>query len=191
LKVKILSKKLNPLLRREEVIFEVDHREEGETTSRQEVRENLAQHLKSKVDLVFIEKVITKTGTMTALGEANAYETLDQAKLVEQAHIITRNTPPEKPVVEKPVEKPVVEKPVEKPVVEKPVEKPVVEKPVEKPSEEEATESESLTEKHIEDTSPEKAKPKLKEAKSEVGDEANKEKKGISEKSENAEKLEE
>ena len=146
------------------MIFEVDHREEGETTSRQEVRENLAQHLKSKVDLVFIEKVITKTGTMTALGEANAYETLDQAKLVEQAHIITRNTPPEKPVVEKPVEK---------------------------PSEEEATESESLTEKHIEDTSPEKAKPKLKEAKSEVGDEANKEKKGISEKSENAEKLEE
>jgi ribosomal protein S24E len=219
LKIKILSTKLNPLLKRKEVIFEVDHREEGQTTSRRVVRESLANQLKSKVDLVFIEKVITKTGTTTALGEANTYETLDQAKLVEQAHIITRNTLPEKPAVEKPVEKPAVEKPVEKPAVEKPVEKPAVEKPVEnekpavekpvekpavekpvekpavekpveKPSEEKVAESKSLTEKHVEDKSPETAKPKPKEAKSEVSEEAKIEKKGTS-KSEEAEKLEE
>ena len=53
--------------------------------------------LKAKVDSVFIEKMETKTGTMIAIGEANAYESPDQAKLVEPEHIIARNVPPEKP----------------------------------------------------------------------------------------------
>jgi ribosomal protein S24E len=33
----------------------------------------------------------TKTGTMVAYGEANVYETVEQAKLVEPDHIINRN----------------------------------------------------------------------------------------------------
>ncbi len=96
MKVKILSQKYNPLLRRKEVVFEVDHSQEGQTTPRLELRQNLAEILKTKSDLVFVEKVETKTGTMIALGEANAYESLEQAKLVEREHIITRNVPPEK-----------------------------------------------------------------------------------------------
>ncbi|MCW3980622.1 MAG: hypothetical protein NWF11_04020 [Candidatus Bathyarchaeota archaeon] len=91
LKLKIVSRKQNPLLKREEVIFEVDHSEEGETTSRSEIRRKLADILKSKVELIFVEKAETKTGTMTAKGEANAYETVDQAKLIEREHIIQRN----------------------------------------------------------------------------------------------------
>ncbi len=103
LKIKILSQKHNPLLKRKEVTFEVDHREEGQTPSRLELRKNLANMLKTKLDLIFVEKVETKTGTMTAVGEANAYETPEQAKLVESKHIITRNALPEKPAeVEKP-----------------------------------------------------------------------------------------
>jgi ribosomal protein S24E len=51
----------------------------------------------------------TKTGTMIAVGEANAYDSIEQAKFVEPKHIIARNTPPEKK--EKP-EKP--EEPKEK-----------------------------------------------------------------------------
>ena len=91
LKLKIVSRKQNPLLKREEVIFEVDHSEEGETTSRSEIRRKLADILKAKVELIFVEKAETKTGTMTAKGEANAYETVDQAKLIEREHIIQRN----------------------------------------------------------------------------------------------------
>jgi len=37
------------------------------------------------------------TGTNTAVGVANAYETAEQAKLVEPGYIIKRNSPPEKP----------------------------------------------------------------------------------------------
>ena len=103
LKIKITSKKYNPLLKRKEVVFEVDHSQEGQTSPRLELRKNLANMLKTKLDLVFVEKVETKTGTMTAVGEANAYESPEQAKLVEPEHIITRNAIPEKPAeTEKP-----------------------------------------------------------------------------------------
>ncbi len=96
LKIKILSKKDNPLLKRQEVLFEVDHSQEGETPSRLEFRKSLASLLKVELDRVFVERVETKTGTMIALGEANAYESPDQARLVEREHIITRNAPPAK-----------------------------------------------------------------------------------------------
>lgn len=96
LKIKILSQKHNPLLKRQEVLFEVDHSQEGETSSRLELRKSLASMLKIELDRVFVERVETKTGTMIALGEANAYESPGQARLVEREHIITRNAPPAK-----------------------------------------------------------------------------------------------
>ncbi|MDH5495568.1 MAG: hypothetical protein OEY24_07720 [Candidatus Bathyarchaeota archaeon] len=103
MKIKILSQKYNPLLKRKEVVFEVDHSQEGQTSPRLELRKNLASILKARVDLIFLEKVETKTGTMTAIGEANTYESPEQAKLVEPEHIIARNAPPKKPAeTEKP-----------------------------------------------------------------------------------------
>ncbi len=97
MKIEILDQKYNPLLKRKEVVFEVDHSQEGQTTPRIEVRKNLASALKTNFDLVFIERFETKTGTMIAKGEANTYETLEQAKLVELQHITLRNSPPQKP----------------------------------------------------------------------------------------------
>jgi ribosomal protein S24E len=47
--------------------------------------------------LVFIKKFETKTGTHTAAGTANLYESADQAKLIEPEYIVKRNIPPEKP----------------------------------------------------------------------------------------------
>jgi len=118
LKIKILSQKYNPLLKRKEVVFEVDHNQEGQTLPRLELRKHLANMLKIKVELVFVEKEETKTGTMTAIGKANTYESPEQAKLVEPEHIIIRNIPPEKPT--KP-EKPKTAEPEEKkPTKEKP-----------------------------------------------------------------------
>lgn len=97
MQVKILSQKYNPLLKRKEVVFEVDHSQEGQTTPRLELRKSLADLLKTRLDLIFVEKVETKTGTTIAWGEANAYDTVEQAKSVERDHIIARDTPPEKP----------------------------------------------------------------------------------------------
>ena len=106
MKLKILSQTYNPLLKRKEVIFELDHNQEGQTPPRLIFRDRLANELKTKPELVFIEKMVTRTGTTTAMGEANVYDTRDQAHLVERKHIITRNlSTNEPPVPQKPEKK--------------------------------------------------------------------------------------
>lgn len=95
--VKITSKEYNPLLKRKEIAFEVEHADIKGTPPRFEVRKKLASLLKTDIELVYIKKVETKTGTMIAVGEANAYDSIEQAKLVEPEHIVARNMPPEKP----------------------------------------------------------------------------------------------
>jgi small subunit ribosomal protein S24e len=97
MEVKIVSAKENPLLKRKEVNFRVEHGPKGKTPLRLEVKKALAAELKISEELVFVEKMQTMSGTNTAVGVANAYETAEQAKLVEPEYIIKRNSPPEKP----------------------------------------------------------------------------------------------
>jgi ribosomal protein S24E len=94
--VKITSKEYNPLLKRREVTFKVEHKETGGTPHRFEVRKKLATLLKKDIELVYVKKIETKTGTMTAIGKANAYDSVEQAKMVEPKHIVARNLPPKK-----------------------------------------------------------------------------------------------
>jgi small subunit ribosomal protein S24e len=106
MKVKVISEEYNPLLKRKEVTFKVEHAETGGTPPRLEVRKELATLLKTDLELVYIKKIETKTGTMTVVGEANAYDSLEQAKLVEPKHIVARNAPPKKQEEEQAPEKP-------------------------------------------------------------------------------------
>lgn len=92
-----MSAKKNPLLKRREVDFRVEHGPQGKTPGRLEVKRALAVELKVSEELVFVERMRTLTGTSTAVGVANVYETVEQAKLVEPAYIVKRNLPPEKP----------------------------------------------------------------------------------------------
>lgn len=69
----------------------------GKTPQRLEVKKALAAELKVKEELVFVKQMKTKTGTSTAFGFANAYETVEQAKCVEPEYMRKRNSPPEKP----------------------------------------------------------------------------------------------
>lgn len=101
MEIKITSQQHNPLLKRKEIIFEVNHEETKGTPSRFEIRKKLAETLKANIELLYVRKVETKTGTMLAAGEANLYDSPEQVKLVEPEHIITRNMPPEKPTEEK------------------------------------------------------------------------------------------
>jgi len=103
MEVKIVSQTYNPLLKRKEIIFKVEHEQTRGTPPRFEVRKQLAGMLKMKLEQVYVKKVETKTGTMIAYGEANAYDTVEQAMLIEPKYVIERNTPKEK--AEKP-EKP-------------------------------------------------------------------------------------
>jgi len=96
MKVNIISKKQNILLKRKEITFSVDHAQNGGTPTRVDVGNQLASLLKTKPELVFIKNFKTKRGTMVAVGEANVYESIEQAKLMEPKHIIARNVVPEK-----------------------------------------------------------------------------------------------
>jgi len=101
MKINITSQQHNPLLKRKEITFEVKHEETKATPSRYEIRKKLAETLKTNIELLYIRRVETKTGTMLATGEANLYDSPEQVKLVEPEHIINRNKPPEKPTEEK------------------------------------------------------------------------------------------
>lgn len=130
MEVKIIEEQQNILLKRKEIQFEVEHSQTKGTPSRLEIRNKLAEMLKTKPEFVYIKRVETKTGTMKATGQANAYESLEQAKFIEPKYIVTRNMPPAEKK-EKPEEK--VEAPPKK--AEKPEKK---EKPAktEQPAEE-------------------------------------------------------
>ncbi len=96
MEVKLVSVKDNPLLKRKEVAFRVEHGPSGRTPTRLEVKKALAAGLKVGEELVFVEKMSTLTGTGTAVGVANAYVSMEQARLVEPEYIVKRNLP-EKP----------------------------------------------------------------------------------------------
>jgi ribosomal protein S24E len=97
MKMRTSSQQSNPILKRREIIFIVEHPEKEGTPSRFEVRKKLAELLNEDLDVVYIKKLETKTGTKTTVGESNVYESVEQAQRVEPKHIITRNEPIEKP----------------------------------------------------------------------------------------------
>ncbi len=97
MQVKIISKKENPLLKRKEVQFKIEHGPNGKTPARLDVKRSVAAELQVNDQLVFVKRMKTLTGTTTAVGFANAYETAEQAKIIEPDYIIKRNSPPEKP----------------------------------------------------------------------------------------------
>ncbi len=104
MKVTITQQQYNPLLKRKEIAFEVDHKQTRGTPTRLEVRNALAEMLKAKPGVVCVKRIETKTGTMIAVGEANAYDTVEQASLIEPKYIIERNTPKEKKETEEKAE---------------------------------------------------------------------------------------
>jgi len=111
MEIKITQQQYNPLLKRTEIAFRVDHTQTKGTPARLEIRKNLAEMLKTNPEVVYIKRIVTNAGTMIADGEANAYDTVEQAKLVEPKYIIARNTPKEK---KEPTEKPEAPKQPEK-----------------------------------------------------------------------------
>ncbi len=96
MEVEIVSDKRNQMLRRKEVVFRIEHSQAGSTPSRVEVKRAVANALKSDDSVVFLKRFETKTGTRVAFGEANVYDSLEQAKLIEPDYIVRRSIPPEK-----------------------------------------------------------------------------------------------
>jgi small subunit ribosomal protein S24e len=91
-KIEIVNNQRNELLKRNEVKFSILH-EEGGTPSRVDVRQKLAASLDANEERIYISKYGTKTGSMTTVGEANVYDSAEQAKMTEPKYIILRNSP--------------------------------------------------------------------------------------------------
>jgi len=97
MEIKIVSEKENPLLKRRELNFQIEHSEIGSTPSRPDVKKAIAAMLKKDAELVFVRKFETKTGTHMVLGRANVYDSTEQARFTEPEYIKKRNSPPEEP----------------------------------------------------------------------------------------------
>ncbi len=97
MQINIESTKNNPLLKRKEVVFTIVQGPKEKTPPRLEVKKAVAIEMKIGDDVVFVKRMRTKTGTSITQGDANVYQTFEQAKLVEPEYIRKRNSPPEKP----------------------------------------------------------------------------------------------
>lgn len=177
MKVTVVKKDENPLLKRSEVRFEVDH-EGGPTPKRLDVRKELAGQLGVPEDMVVIEKFATMYGRQVASGIARAYDSKERLEELEPKYLLERGLPKEEKAEEKPPEKlpEKEEKPEKEKLPEKeeklPEEKPPEEeeKPKEKPEEEpkgEAKPEKKEESEEVKEEPPEKPKEEKESAKRE------------------------
>jgi small subunit ribosomal protein S24e len=92
MRVEIVEKVENPLLKRAEVKFRVDH--SGVPTPRRlEVRSQLAAALGVAEDLIVIEKLASVHGKGLASGVARVYSSKEQLERIEPKYLLKRGLP--------------------------------------------------------------------------------------------------
>ncbi len=101
MEIRVLDQKTNPLLKRQEIRFEVTHATAA-TPQRDAVRGELAKLLKAPKDRVVVERMHARFGTAVTLGSANIYDSADAAKAISREHILVRNGLKEKEAAKAP-----------------------------------------------------------------------------------------
>ena len=87
--VEILDEEENPMLHRTDVTFQIVHDEA--TPERLSVRDSLAAKLNKDASEVVVRELDTKFGMRKTVGQAKVYESPEDAKDVEQDHMLDRN----------------------------------------------------------------------------------------------------
>ncbi len=90
MEIKIIEQHANPLLKRTEYRFEIDHATAA-TPTRDAVRSELAKALKAPKERVVIEQMHAKFGIARSNGEAMVYDSTEAAKATARTHILVRN----------------------------------------------------------------------------------------------------
>ncbi len=90
MKMEITEKKENPLYKRTEVYFTIDHVGES-TPGRNAVAEEVAKQTKSKRDCVVVASVESVYGTGKSKGYAKVYESKQAALELERDYQLKRN----------------------------------------------------------------------------------------------------
>lgn len=90
MKMEITEKKENPLYKRTEVYFNIDHTGEC-TPGRNAVAEEVAKQMKAKRDCVVVAAVESVYGIGKSKGYAKVYETKEAALSLEREYLLKRN----------------------------------------------------------------------------------------------------
>ena len=89
MEIRIDEREENPLMEREEVQFQVEHKNSS-TPSRAKVIESLATTLEKSEDLIIIDKIVTLHGRQVASGSARVYESEGKLKQLEPGFLTKR-----------------------------------------------------------------------------------------------------
>ena len=103
--VKNASELYNPVFKRKEISFFIDHTMQG-SPKLYDIRKSLTDKYGVDEGSVYVIKLKTRTGTNRSYGEAEIYESTKTAVKVVPKHIQTRNTPTRREKKMAPVEKP-------------------------------------------------------------------------------------
>jgi small subunit ribosomal protein S24e len=87
--IEIVDEEENPMLHRTDVRFELTH--EDATPSRLSVRDSLAAMLNKDSGEVVVRELDTKYGMRRTIGLAKVYDSPEDARDVEQTHMLERN----------------------------------------------------------------------------------------------------
>ncbi|MDR1954731.1 MAG: 30S ribosomal protein S24e [Candidatus Methanoplasma sp.] len=90
MKIEIINQKENPLQKRKEVYFTIDHAGES-TPGRNAVAEDIAKKMKSKRDCVVIDNIETVYGIGKSKGYAKVYDSKESAMSYENGYLLKRN----------------------------------------------------------------------------------------------------
>ena len=88
--ITIISEKENLLLKRKEIVFEIEH-EKKATPTRLEVKKKIAAQLNAPLENTYIKSLKSQFGLSKTTGIVRIYESEERAKLVEPKYIIKRN----------------------------------------------------------------------------------------------------
>jgi small subunit ribosomal protein S24e len=105
MKMEITKKKDNPLYKRVEVYFTLDHNGES-TPGRNAVAEAIAKECKTKRDCVVVDSIDSVYGKGMSKGYAKVYENKEAALEFDREYLLKRNgieaTAPEAPAADAP-----------------------------------------------------------------------------------------
>lgn len=90
MKMEIIENKKNPLYKRSEVYFTIDHNGEP-TPGRNAVAEEVAKLVKSKRDCVVVASVESVYGNGKSKGYAKVYDSKEDALALEREYLLKRN----------------------------------------------------------------------------------------------------
>ncbi len=91
MEITIINDKKNPLLKRREINFKINH--DTGTPKRNDVKIKLVAMLSAKPELVIIERMRSEFGKRETLGYVKVYQSEKHLKGIERPHIIERNAP--------------------------------------------------------------------------------------------------